>query len=103
MKIFQSYRFLLISALPLLLVSCFAAKNYERPKIEEVNALYRTDQTSTDTVSIANVTWRDLFTDPVLTQYIEEGLQNNLDLRIAIQQMNAAEAYLKQGKVGYFP
>ncbi|WP_149273368.1 efflux transporter outer membrane subunit [Pareuzebyella sediminis] len=103
MKIFQSYRFLLISALPLLLVSCFAAKNYERPEMEEVNELYRTDRTSTDTVSMANVSWRDLFIDPDLTGYIEEGLQNNLDIRIAIQQINAAEAYLKQGKVGYFP
>ena len=44
-----------------------------------------------------------MFTDPYLKQYIEEGLQNNIDIRIAIQQMFAAEAYLKQGKAGYFP
>ncbi|HAB28490.1 MAG TPA: hypothetical protein DCE27_12900, partial [Xanthomarina gelatinilytica] len=38
-----------------------------------------------------------------LKQYIEEGLQNNLDIRVAIQQMAAAEAYMKQGKAGYLP
>src|SRR5699024_7968829 len=30
-------------------------------------------------------------------------LNNNLDIRIALQQINAAESYLKQGKAGYFP
>ena len=44
-----------------------------------------------------------MFTDPVLQQHIDEGLQNNIDIRVALQQIVAAEAYLKQGKAGYFP
>ena len=86
------------------LQSCFVAKDYARPDLQtETEALYRTDNLPTDSVSIADVSWKNLFTDQYLQQYIEEGLQNNMDVRIAIQQMIAAEAYAKQGKAGYFP
>jgi NodT family efflux transporter outer membrane factor (OMF) lipoprotein len=47
--------------------------------------------------------WNNLFTDPILQEYITKGLQNNLDIRIAMQNIAASEAYMKQGKAGYFP
>jgi NodT family efflux transporter outer membrane factor (OMF) lipoprotein len=87
----------------LTLQSCFVAKDYQRPTFEEPQNLYRTDQLPTDSLSMANVSWQDLFTDPYLKQYIQEGLENNIDIRIALQQMAAAEAYLKQGKAGNLP
>jgi multidrug efflux system outer membrane protein len=84
--------------------SCFVAKEYERPELIEIDeALYRTDNLPTDSISMADVSWKALFSDAHLTQYIEEGLQNNLDIRIAIQQLVSAEAYAKQGRAGYFP
>ncbi|QWX83447.1 efflux transporter outer membrane subunit [Cellulophaga sp. HaHaR_3_176] len=85
------------------LQGCFVAKDYKRPELVETEALYRTDNLSTDSLSMADVSWRTMFTDPHLSQYIEEGLENNMDIRIAIQQMIAAQAYAKQGKAGYFP
>jgi len=86
------------------LQSCFVAKDYVRPDLDlETEALYRTENLPSDSVSIAEVSWKDLFTDPYLQEYIEEGLQNNMDVRIAIQQMIAAEAYAKQGKAGFMP
>tara|TARA_R110002050_G_scaffold536_3_gene3800 strand:- start:4814 stop:6226 length:1413 start_codon:yes stop_codon:yes gene_type:complete len=84
------------------LQSCFVARDYVRPEIE-TKALFRTENLPTDSVSIADLSWKDLFKDQYLEQYIEEGLQNNMDIRIAIQQMIAAEAYAKQGKAGYLP
>jgi outer membrane protein, multidrug efflux system len=87
----------------LTLQSCFVAKDYKRPELVEVQNLYRTDNLPTDSLSMANVSWKMLFTDNYLNQYIEEGLQNNIDIRIAIQQILAADAYLKQGKAEYFP
>ncbi|RMA66110.1 efflux transporter outer membrane subunit [Ulvibacter antarcticus] len=88
----------------LTLQSCFVAKDYVRPDLDiETEALYRTENLPTDSISIAEVSWKDLFTDQYLQQYIEEGLQNNMDIRIAIQQIVAAEAYAKQGKAGYLP
>ncbi|WP_038530644.1 efflux transporter outer membrane subunit [Formosa agariphila] len=87
----------------LTLQSCFVAKDYERPEFEETPDLYRTDNLPTDSISMADVSWKDLFTDTYLNQYIEEGLENNIDIRMAIQQMAAAESYAKQGKAGYLP
>ena len=82
--------------------SCFVAKNYERPQVK-TEALYRTDATATEGASLAGVSWKTLFTDPILQGYIEKGLQNNYDIRIAMQSIVAAEANLKQGKMGYLP
>ena len=83
--------------------SCFVAKDYVRPEFQETENLYRTDNLPQDSLSMADVSWKNMFTDAYLKQYIEEGLQNNLDIRVALQQMAAAEAYMKQGKAGYFP
>ena len=93
----------LILVVALTLQSCFVAQDYVRPELPVSDALYRTDNLPTDSVSIADVSWKTLFTDQYLQQYIEEGLQNNMDVRIAIQQMVAAQAYAKQGKAGYLP
>lgn len=104
MKNISIYKFLLAGAVPFLLISCFAAKEYERPEIEEISEeLYRTDKLPQDSLNMAVISWTEIFTDPILKNHIEEGLENNLDIRIAIQQMLAAEAYVKQGKASYFP
>ncbi|WP_405371115.1 MULTISPECIES: efflux transporter outer membrane subunit [unclassified Nonlabens] len=86
------------------LQSCFVAKDYVRPELtKETEALYRTENLPSDSVSIANLSWKTLFKDPYLQQYVEDGLKNNMDVRIAIQQMIAAQAYAKQGKAGFLP
>ncbi len=102
MKIKPIYKYLLLLSAPLLLQSCFVAKNYSRPELETEN-LYRTDNLPKDSVSMADVSWRDLFNDDRLKQYIDTALVNNLDIRIALQNVLAAEAYVKQGKAGYYP
>ncbi|MCM5662072.1 efflux transporter outer membrane subunit [Galbibacter mesophilus] len=95
-------RILLIVGIPLVLQSCFVAKNYERPEIETED-LYRTDKITTDSTSLGMLSWRELFQDPILERHIDTALANNLDIRIAVQQIFAAEAYLKQGKAGNYP
>lgn len=85
------------------LQSCFVAKDYARPELKETEHLYRTDKLPNDSLSMADVSWKDLFTDAHLKQYIDEGLQNNLDIRVALQQIATAEAYMKQGKAAYLP
>jgi multidrug efflux system outer membrane protein len=97
-----SNKIILVAFLPLLLQSCFTAKTYERPNVETEN-LYRTDNLPQDSVSFASVSYQDLFTDSYLKTYIQKGLENNLDIRIALQSIAAAEAYVKQGKSGYLP
>lgn len=85
------------------LQSCFVAKDYQRPQLEETQNLFRTDALPTDSLSMSDLSWKELFNDPYLVQYIDQGLKNNIDIRVAIQQVLAAEAYVKQGKAGFLP
>lgn len=95
---------LVLITMAFILQSCFVAKDYVRPELNtETEALYRTENLPKDSVSIADVSWKKLFSDQYLQQYIAEGLQNNMDVRIALQQIISAEAYAKQGKAGYLP
>ncbi|MHA3787558.1 TolC family protein [Flavobacterium hauense] len=97
-----TYRIAALAVAGILLQGCFAAKEYKRPDIKAEN-LYRTEIVSQDTVSMADISWEKMFTDPILQGYIKQGLQNNFELRIAIQNIVAAEANVKQGKAGYLP
>ncbi|MBU2995752.1 TolC family protein [Cellulophaga baltica] len=95
-------KYIIVAIVPLLLQSCFVAKKYERPEIETAN-LFRTDELPQDSVSIASVSYKDIFTDPNLKTYIEKGLENNLDIRSAVQNLAIASAYLKKDKLGNVP
>ena len=97
------YNFVFIPVVLFTLQSCFVAKNYQRPEVVVDESYFRTDSLPQDSLTMAEVSWRELFTDPYLTSHIETGLENNIDIRIALQQIIAAEAYLKQGKAGYLP
>lgn len=102
MKFIQSYKIAVLLVAGVLLQSCFAAKDYKRPDVKAEN-LYRTEIVATDSTSLADISWENLFTDPLLQQHIQKGLQNNFDIRIAIQNINIAQASLKQAKAGYIP
>ncbi len=85
------------------ITSCMARKEYERPKNVVDEKLFRTDMLPSDSTSVANVSWKEIFTDPILQGHISKALDNNLDIRIALQSINSAEAYLKQSKAAYAP
>lgn len=83
--------------------SCNIRKEYERPKDVTSENLFRTDMLPKDSLSMAEISWKEVFTDPILQGHIEKALENNLDIRIALQSINSAEAYLKQSKAAYEP
>ncbi|SDR12283.1 efflux transporter, outer membrane factor (OMF) lipoprotein, NodT family [Chryseobacterium soldanellicola] len=83
--------------------SCMTRKEYERPKNVVDEKLFRTDMLPSDSTNIANVSWKQIFTDPILQGHINKALENNLDIRIALQSITSAEAYLKQSKAAYEP
>ena len=86
-----------------LLNSCKIRQDYERPKDIVEEKLYRTDLLPKDSTSIAQLSWKEIFTDVVLQKHISKALENNLDIRIALQNIASAEAYLKQSKAAYAP
>lgn len=103
MKIRTIYTSLFLGIASLSLSSCLVAKKYKQPQVLPDQLQYRTDHLPTDSMTMAEVQWKDFFTDVLLQQYIEKALENNIDIRIAIQQIADAEAYYKQGRLGYLP
>ena len=97
---------LIITLLPtvLLLVGCGTYSNYSRPASLRVDSLYRdAPLPSPDTASLADLTWRELFTDSVLSRWIERGLQTNSDLQIARLRTARAQASLRASRLAFLP
>lgn len=95
--------FVLAGLLLLVLGSCVAQSKYETPEDVVDQSLFRTDLLPKDSVSIGMMPWKSLFTDPLLQQHISTALENNLDVRMALQNIGSAESYLKQSKNAYLP
>ena len=81
--------------------SCQLANKYKSPDIDTSN-LYR-DQVSEDTATIASLSWREYFKDPLLQSLVNEGLENNYDMLVASQRIKQAETQLTIAKLAYFP
>lgn len=83
------------------LTSCQFANKYKSPVVDSAG-LFR-DEVSSDTATIASLSWRQYFQDPLLQALIHEGLNNNFDMRIATERIKQAEAQLSIAKMAYFP
>lgn len=92
--------FILLGFSVLVLSACINQK-YTGPAAN-ADKLYR-DQKDADTATIANLPWRDLFSDPTLESLIEMGLAQNLDLKQAIERIKIAEASLQQSRSALLP
>lgn len=90
-----------IAGLAVVLFSCSTSRHFQRDSVS-TDGLYG-KQDVTDTVTMANRPWRELFTEPYLQKLIQEGLNNNPDLQIAIQRVTEAEAYFSQSKAALLP
>jgi len=83
------------------LPSCQVMNKYQSPEYND-NNLYG-EMTTSDTTTIADIPWKEYFTDPCLTALIDEGIDNNFDLQIAYTRIQQAEASLGMAKAAYFP
>ncbi len=83
------------------LSGCHIYRTYERPELSGVDSLYRVPAMTEDTMSLADFSWKELFTDTVLQQLIEKGIANNTDLNIARLKVREAEALLTSSKLAY--
>lgn len=57
----------------------------------------------TDTLSVAAMPWDSLFTDPCLQALVRTALDNNIDLRVAHEHVEQAEAALRGAQLAYVP
>lgn len=91
---------LLLTAL--VIAACKVTKPYRRTENLAGNGLYR-DTSITDTTTIADIPWRQFFTDTALQHLIEEGIRNNLDLGIAAARIHEAAANFRQSQLAFYP
>lgn len=94
-------KLIILSLAACLMASCGIYRPYSRPEVE-TNGLYR-DIPTEDTVTLASLSWHELFTDPQLQTLIETGLEQNTDLRIARLRVEEAEAILQNARLSYLP
>lgn len=95
-------------AIMITIQSCVATKEYQKPNIEETpsfntSKLFGTTKILYDDTEQQLPSWREIFTDSILQSHIEFALENNTDIRIALENINQAQSYMVQGKVGYLP
>ena len=92
-------------ALCVMLTGCGLYDKYNQTVEAPVDAFGPMDggATSGGTESLAQMSWREFFTDPLLQQLIEQVLANNTDLNSARIAVEKSEASLKTAKMAYLP
>jgi outer membrane protein, multidrug efflux system len=101
MRIHSIKHIILIVGIAGILVSCSTQRHYQRGTVS-TDKLFG-DTVVIDSATMANQHWRGLFTETSLQKLIQEGLDNNPDLQVAIQKVVEAEAYFSQGKASLLP
>ncbi|MCM1140821.1 MAG: efflux transporter outer membrane subunit [Muribaculum sp.] len=84
-----------------ILSGCSVYRKYDRPDITVPDS-YRNVET-TDTTSLATLSWRELFADSRLQSLIDTALVNNTDLAVARLKVKEAEAALMNARLSYLP
>ncbi|TKK66132.1 efflux transporter outer membrane subunit [Ilyomonas limi] len=100
----------LILIIALLFASCVTQK-YQQPGVAVKGQLYRDTSSgnasieldTADTVSISSLPYTQLFSDTVLQNLIAEGISENLNLKIAIERINEANANFQQSRMAFLP
>ncbi len=95
-------KIVLILSIATLFTSCSIYKKYSRPEEISTNNLYGNIERG-DTITMADVSWRDFFTDKHLQGYIEQGLKNNIDMRLAAERVSQAELALQSARLAFIP
>ena len=90
----------------LCLTSCGVYKKYQSQSEAPADLFGSGDsiaQVALQEASIARLSWREFFTDPLLQQLIDSALANNTDMQSARIVVEQAQASLKAAKLAYLP
>ena len=97
------YNILLIALTCTLLSGCGLYRQYEREEMHFVDSLYRRMSVPTDSISTAVMSWDVMFTDPLLQEWIQTGLDYNTALNVARLKVQEAEAALLSARWALLP
>lgn len=96
-------RIIYIAIAALALSSCGLYKQYEREEMHFVDSLYRRMNVPQDSISTGSIAWDRIFTDPILHEWIQDGLNYNTDLNVARLKVKEAEAALLAARWALLP
>lgn len=84
-----------------ILSGCSVYRKYDRPDITVPDSFHNAE--TTDTSTLATLSWRELFSDPKLQSLIDTALNNNTDLAVARLRVKEAEAAILSARLSYLP
>jgi multidrug efflux system outer membrane protein len=90
-------------AIAAVLSACTLEPHYSRPAAPVPTTWNGDAAGKADTASVADIGWRQFFPDPVLQRLIELALANNRDLRVAVLNVQAAQAQYRIQRADLFP
>jgi len=85
------------------LTSCQSYKHLDVSPHADTDSIFRDVVSNSDTTTIADIPWREYFTDPKLQALITEGLEQNIDMQIALTRIKQAEANLSMTRGNRLP
>jgi NodT family efflux transporter outer membrane factor (OMF) lipoprotein len=93
------------AAVSMMLTGCGLYNKYEKTVQDPADPFGTTQDvvSATGETSIADISWRELFTDPLLQQLIEQALANNTDLNTARINVEKSEISLRTKRLAYLP
>ncbi|MDD7317940.1 MAG: efflux transporter outer membrane subunit [Prevotella sp.] len=92
----------------MMLGSCGIYNKYERPDIN-TDGIIRDNIADAgtaepaDTASFGNLPWREVFTDPLLQNLIQQGMEHNVNMMNAALNVKMVEAQLSAAKLAFVP
>ena len=94
-----------MTAVSLMLTGCGIYNKYEQKTETPANVFGSVADgvSAQDSTSLAQTSWREFFTDPLLQQLIEQVLANNTDLNSARIAVEKSQAALTAAKLAYLP
>jgi NodT family efflux transporter outer membrane factor (OMF) lipoprotein len=84
------------------IISCKVSKDIEVPK-DAFPENFRNASASSDTTSIADLEWKNFFTEKDIIKLIDSAIAKNNDLQIASKNIEIAQYQLTQAKLGNIP
>ncbi|MDM8253904.1 efflux transporter outer membrane subunit [Phocaeicola barnesiae] len=88
-----------------LLSSCHIYRNYQRPDNLPTDSLFRDmdNPSVSDSLSLGDLPWQEVFQDTLLQHYIRYGLEHNTDMQTALLRVDQAKAQLTAAKLAFLP
>jgi NodT family efflux transporter outer membrane factor (OMF) lipoprotein len=82
------------------LSSCAVGKKYSRPELDVPDQYRQTINVTGDTVLLP---WKTFFQDPKLVKLIDQAMQKNKDVAVAVLNLEQVDLSYKQAKLGLIP